>query len=112
MFVHFGGDKWDSGFGFFHQHRMKKRGKPHEKGGVRGTGLPLGRISALCGRPAENARDVMRLALQRMDGAQDEEERRKALEMAKRGQQNLEQAIQEVLDTAHRKQGGNENDTK
>lgn len=56
---------------------------------------------------------VMGLALQRMDGAQDEEERGEFLEMAKRGQQNLEQAVQEVLDMARRKQvGGNENDTK
>lgn len=55
---------------------------------------------------------VMGLALQRMDGAQDEGERRKAFEMAKRGQQSLEQAVREVLDTARRKQGGNENDTK
>lgn len=55
---------------------------------------------------------IMGLALQRMEEAQNEEEHGEFLEMAKRGQQNLEQAVQEVLDTARRKQGGYENDTK
>lgn len=40
------------------------------------------------------------LALQRMEDVQTEEERRAFLEMAKRGQKELTQAVSEVLDAA------------
>lgn len=45
---------------------------------------------------------VMGLALQRMEEARSEEERGESLEMAKRGQQKLVQAVEEVLETARR----------
>lgn len=45
---------------------------------------------------------VMELALQRMEEARSEEERREFLEMAKRGQQKLVQAVEEVLETARK----------
>lgn len=44
------------------------------------------------------------LALQRMEDVQSEEERRKFFEMAKRGQRELSQAVEEVLETARKEQ--------
>lgn len=44
------------------------------------------------------------LALQRMEDVQSEEERRKFFEMAKRGQRELSQAVDEVLETARKEQ--------
>lgn len=44
------------------------------------------------------------LALQRMEDVQSEEERKKFIEMAKRGQRELEQAVEDVLDTARNEQ--------
>lgn len=44
------------------------------------------------------------LALQRMEDVQSEEERREFFEMAKRGQQELSQAVEEVLETARKDQ--------
>lgn len=44
------------------------------------------------------------LALQRMEEVQSEEERRVFFEMAKRGQRELSQAVEEVLETARKEQ--------
>lgn len=44
------------------------------------------------------------LALQRMENVQSEEERRAFFEMAKRGQRELSQAVEEVLETARKDQ--------
>lgn len=44
------------------------------------------------------------LALQRMENVQSEEERRAFFEMAKRGQRELSQAVEEMLDIARRQQ--------
>lgn len=44
------------------------------------------------------------LALQRMEEVQSEEERRRFFEMAKRGQRELSQAVEEVLETARKDQ--------
>lgn len=44
------------------------------------------------------------LALQRMEDVQSEEERRKFFEMAKRGQRELSQAVEEVLETTRKEQ--------
>lgn len=44
------------------------------------------------------------LALQRMEDVQSEEERRVFFEMAKRGQRQLSQAVDEVLETARKEQ--------
>ena len=44
------------------------------------------------------------LALQRMENVQTEEERRAFFEMAKRGQRELSQAVEEMLDIARRQQ--------
>ena len=44
------------------------------------------------------------LALQRMEGVQSEEERRKFFEMAKRGHRELSEAVEEVLETARKEQ--------
>lgn len=44
------------------------------------------------------------LALQRMEDVQSEEERRAFFEMAKRGQRELSQAVEEVLETARKEQ--------
>lgn len=43
---------------------------------------------------------VIGLALQQMEDAKNEEERKEYLEMAKRGQQEMSQAVEEVLDKA------------
>lgn len=46
---------------------------------------------------------VMGLALQRLEDVQTEEERQKFLEMAKRGQQEINLAVEEVLKAARQK---------
>lgn len=51
---------------------------------------------------------MLGLALQRLEDVQTEEERKRFLEMALRGQRELKQAVEEVLDAARAENGQEE----